>query len=63
MTFFDQSNRIKIVTIYKNFFSNHDFFLYNFFKSVANRKEPGPELEPKPQLVFSAPDPGGGEAI
>ncbi len=30
MTFFDFSNRIKIVTIYKNFLSNHDFFHYFF---------------------------------
>jgi hypothetical protein len=30
-TFFDFSNRIKIVLIYKNFFSHHDFFLLNFF--------------------------------
>jgi hypothetical protein len=27
ITICDLSNRIKIVTIYKNFFSNHDFFL------------------------------------
>ncbi len=43
--------------IYKNFFSNHDFFLKNFFKSFINRKEP--ELEPEPQFVISAPAPGG----
>jgi hypothetical protein len=30
--FFDFKNRIKIGTIYKNFFSNHDFFPLNFFK-------------------------------
>ncbi len=28
MAFFDLTNRIKIVTIYKNFLSNHDFFFY-----------------------------------
>jgi hypothetical protein len=38
---FDLSNRIKIVTIKKNFFSkfNHDFFLLSFFKSLVNDKE------------------------
>jgi hypothetical protein len=54
--FFDLTFRIKIVTIYKNLFSDHDvhdYFLYNFFKSVINRKEP--EL----QFVISAPAPGG----
>ncbi len=44
-------NRVKIVTIYKNFFTNHDFFLNNFFKSLINSKEPDPE----PQFVISAP--------
>ncbi len=52
-------SKIKIVVIYKHFFSNHDFSIYNFFKSLINRKEPEPE--PKPQFVFSAlsPAPGG----
>ncbi len=27
ITFFDLSNRIKLVTIYKHFMSNHDFLL------------------------------------
>ncbi len=45
--------RIKIVIIYKKFFCNHDFFSINFFKSLVNRKEP------EPQLVISAPAPGG----
>ncbi len=44
-------NRIKIVIFYKNFFSYHDFLFY-FFKSVINRKEP------EPQFVISAPAPG-----
>ncbi len=59
--------RIKIVipAIYKNFFSNHDFFLYKFFKSLINRQDPEPEpelepeLEPEPQFVIPAPAPGG----
>jgi hypothetical protein len=51
ITFFDLSNRIKTVTIDKNFFSNHDFFS---IKSMVNRKEP----EPK-QFVISAPAAGG----
>jgi hypothetical protein len=41
-------NRIKIVIIYKNFFSTYDFVLQNIFKSFINRMEP--ELEPEPQL-------------
>jgi hypothetical protein len=40
MSFFDLNNKIKIVTIYKTIFRNHDFFLENFFKSVVNRNEP-----------------------
>ncbi len=53
INFFDFSIRTKILTIYKNFLSNHDFFfLSNFFKSVVNRKEPGP------QFAISAPAPG-----
>jgi hypothetical protein len=55
MTFFDSSIRIKIVTIYKNFFGNHDFSI-KFFKSVVNRKK----LEPEPQFVSLAP---GGHLI
>jgi hypothetical protein len=39
---------IKIVTIYKNTFANHDFYPKNFFKTVANRKEQEQELEPEP---------------
>jgi hypothetical protein len=52
ITFFDLDNSIKIVTIYKKFYSNHDFLLENFFKSVANRKEP------EAQFVISAQAPG-----
>ncbi len=37
--------------IYINFFSNQDFFLINFIKSVVNRKETQPEF------VISAPAP------
>ncbi len=54
ITLFDFSNRIQIVRLvinYKFFLSNHDFFSIN--KSVVNRKVP------KPQLVISAPAPGG----
>ncbi len=46
--------RIKIVAIYKNFVSNHDFFSINFLTSVINRKEP----EPEPQFAILAPRPG-----
>jgi hypothetical protein len=38
ITFFDLSNWIKTVTIYKNIFSNHDFFykfLYKFLKGAG----------------------------
>jgi hypothetical protein len=49
--------RIKMVTIYKNFLSDHNCFLENFFKFVIIRKEP--ELEPEPQFVIPAPAPGG----
>jgi hypothetical protein len=54
-------NRVKIVTIYKNLFSNKDFFLENFFKSMVNRKEPEleSEQEPEPKFIISAPAPGG----
>jgi hypothetical protein len=48
---------IKMVTIFKNFFSNHDFFLKNVCKSVINRKEP--KLEPEWQFIISAPAPKG----
>jgi hypothetical protein len=57
--YFDLTNRIKIVTIYKNFFSGHDFFCQISSSSVIFRKEPEPELEPEPQFVISAPAPGG----
>jgi hypothetical protein len=53
ITFFGFSNIINIVTVHKNFFSNHDFFLYNFFRPVVKRKKP------EPQFVISAPAPGG----
>jgi hypothetical protein len=55
--YFDLTNRIKIVTIYKNFFSGHDFFCQISSSSVIFRKEPEPELEPEPQFVISAPAP------
>jgi hypothetical protein len=32
ITFFGLSNRIRIVTIYKNFFSNQDFFSIKFLQ-------------------------------
>jgi hypothetical protein len=57
--YFDLTNRIKIVTIYKNFFSGHDFFCQISSSSVIFRKEPEPELEPEPQFVISALAPGG----
>jgi hypothetical protein len=44
--------RIKIVTIYENFFSHLNFFLQNFFKSLINRKEPEQEMEL--ELIISA---------
>jgi hypothetical protein len=55
IAYFDLSIRIKIVTIYKNVFSSHDFF--NNISSVVRRKEP--ELEPEPQFVISAAAPVG----
>jgi hypothetical protein len=59
ITFFDLSNRMKIVTIYKNSSATMILVLYPtiFFKPVVNRKEP--ELELEPQFVISTPAPGG----
>ncbi len=49
-------DRIKIVTIYKKFFSNHDFFYKISSKSLINREESEPELEPElesePQFII-----------
>jgi hypothetical protein len=50
ISFFDLSSRIKLVTIYKHFISNHDFSLYNFFKSVVKEPEPEQERELEPEL-------------
>jgi hypothetical protein len=52
--YLDLINRIKLVTIFKNLFSDHDFF--NKIVQVGyviNIKE----LEQEPQLVISAPAP------
>jgi hypothetical protein len=46
-------NRVKIVTIYKNLFSNHD--KKNIFKSLIKRKE----LEPEPEPKLRTADTGG----
>jgi hypothetical protein len=49
------TNRTKVVKIYKNIVSDHDFFKYIFFKSVMNRKEPEPQFV----ILAWAPAPGG----
>ncbi len=41
ITFFGLSKRFNMVTVYKNFFSNGNILLINFFKSLVNRKERG----------------------
>ncbi len=52
-------NRIKIITVYKNIFRNHDFVYKNIIKFLINRKgaeqKPDPKLEPEPQFVISDP--------
>jgi hypothetical protein len=52
-------DRIEILTIYKNFLSNQDFFLLNFLRSLLNRKDTEPKLKPEPQFEILALAPGG----
>jgi len=53
ITLFDFSNRIKNVRQVINYKTSSAIMVFSICKSVVNRKEP------KPQLVISAPAPGG----